>query len=237
MRLVSRRFIVLACTVVLTGGIAAGCFPQTEVRWQHTPVRGYSELWPEQLAEYVAAIYWISGGEVGGCGTTAPYRAAVPVGTLARYFVDEGNAQNIRGDIAFAQSILETGWFSFPDCGQVRPWYNNFGGIGETDGGSGTPGQFPTAQIGVRAQIQRLNRYANPAGAESLAQPLVPQRGWSTASQYTNSWIHGQFPTWQSLTGTWATSPCYDYRVLKIYNQMRTHYGLAPMPVAGSATC
>ena len=226
---------MLAFAVVVAGGVVAGCLPQTWVGWQYTPVRGYSELTSAQLGAYVEYTYWRNGGTVsGGCG----YRASVHAGTLAQHFVDEGNRQYIRGDIAFAQSILETGWFSF--CGSsVHPSWNNFAGIGATGTSSATPAQFSTAKKGVRAQMQRLNRYANPAGAESLAKALVPQRGWSNAYEYNNWWhgVQGTKTIWQSLTGTWATSPCYDYRVLKIYNQMRTHYGLAPMPVAGSATC
>ena len=40
---------------------------------------------------------------------------------LAQMFVDEGNRYLVRGDVAFAQSIVETGWFNFPDYGIVKP--------------------------------------------------------------------------------------------------------------------
>ena len=43
-------------------------------------------------------------------------------------FVTEGNRYNVRGDIAFAQSIVETAWFNYPDYGLVRPSDNNFAG-------------------------------------------------------------------------------------------------------------
>lgn len=239
MRWVSRRLVVLVCALVLASGVVAGCLPQTWVGWQYTPVRGYSELTPQQMAHYVDAVYWNSGGTV--C-SGLPYRATVSPLALALYFYDEGQAQYIRSDIAWAQSILETGWFSF--CGSVPPGANNFAGIGATGSAGGcapVPGDicsFSHPALGVRAQMQRLNRYANPADASSLARPLVPQRGWANATQYNHwtSW-QGTKTIWQSLTGVWAASPCYDYRVLKLYNQMRTHYGLSPMPVAGSATC
>ena len=39
---------------------------------------------------------------------------------LAQMFVDEGNRYHVRGDIAFAQSIVETAWFNFPDYGIVQ---------------------------------------------------------------------------------------------------------------------
>lgn len=83
------------------------------------------------------------------------HRLPVGIDTLARLFVEESRAEGVRGDIAFAQSVLETGWFWFPDSGQVRPWHNNYAGIGAVDGGN-SPNQFSTPREGVRAQIQHL---------------------------------------------------------------------------------
>ena len=48
----------------------------------------------------------------------------------------------MRGDIAFIQGIVETGWYRF--TGSVPPSYNNFAGIGATDSG-GAPAAFPDA--------------------------------------------------------------------------------------------
>ena len=75
-------------------------------------------------------------------------------------FVDEGNRYLVRGDIAFAQSIVETGWFNFPDYGIVKPQNNNFAGIGACDS-CGNGFQFGSALSGVRAQIQLLRNYAD----------------------------------------------------------------------------
>lgn len=77
---------------------------------------------------------------------------------LAQLFIDEGKAEGVRGDIAFAQSCLETGNFTYG--GDVKPNQNNYAGIGAT--GGGVPGNsFATPQIGVRAQIQHLKAYAS----------------------------------------------------------------------------
>ncbi len=54
----------------------------------------------------------------------------MPVAQLAQFYIEEGEAAQVRGDIAFAQSILETGSFSFPDGGQLTPTDNNFAGHG-----------------------------------------------------------------------------------------------------------
>ena len=77
--------------------------------------------------------------------------------SLAKTYIDEGAKEGIRGDIAFAQSILETGNFKFG--GDVKESQNNFAGLGAT--GKGVSGEsFSTPEIGIRAQIQHLKAYA-----------------------------------------------------------------------------
>ena len=64
----------------------------------------------------------------------------------------------MRGDVAFAQSILETGGFANPGSAATD---NNFAGIGWCD--SCKHGfNFPDAQTGVRAQLQLLRIYVDP---------------------------------------------------------------------------
>ena len=74
-------------------------------------------------------------------------------------YLEEGAIEGIRGDIAFAQSCLETGNFLFRGS-SVSPEQNNFCGMGVT--GSGVKGNsFETPRMGIRAQIQHLKAYAN----------------------------------------------------------------------------
>lgn len=236
--------LIFAALVVTTALFASACEPQTTVSHNKTPIRGYPELNAHQMAEFLSVQVWTNAVNGVGCG----YNATVSALPLAMYFEDEGRAQYIRGDIAFAQSILETGWFGF--CtGSVKGWHNNFAGIGATGhpdlatwcapvpGASG-PCKFSSAPVGIRAQMQRLNRYSNTAGATSLARALVPQRGWINATQYNNwSAYKGTVTTWQAMTGSWATSPCYDTRVMRLYNDMRAYHGLAKFPVTAKAGC
>ena len=88
----------------------------------------------------------------------------------SRLFLEEGAAEGIRGDIAFAQACLETGHFRFG--GDVQPDQNNYCGLGAT--GNGEPGnRFASPREGVRAQIQHLKAYAN---GEELTQECVDPR-------------------------------------------------------------
>lgn len=103
-----------------------------------TKISGTSIATVKQLEEYIHAI-----------NPAAPYYGDI--------FISEGKAEGIRGDIAFAQSCLETGNFTFK--GNVKPEQNNFAGIGATGGVSGN--SFETPTLGIRAQIQHLKAYAN----------------------------------------------------------------------------
>ena len=74
-------------------------------------------------------------------------------------YISEGEAEGVRGDIAFAQSCLETGNFTFSGSA-VNLKQNNFCGLGVTQRGK-TGLSFESAQLGIRAQIQHLKAYAS----------------------------------------------------------------------------
>nr|DAR93081.1 MAG TPA: Cell wall hydrolase autolysin [Caudoviricetes sp.] len=79
---------------------------------------------------------------------------------LAQIFLEEGEAEGVRGDIAFAQSLHETGCFKYG--GIVLPSQNNYAGIGALNGNAkGEAATFPDPRTGVRAQIQHLKAYAS----------------------------------------------------------------------------
>lgn len=73
-------------------------------------------------------------------------------------YLSEGKAEGVRGDIAFAQSCLETGNFTFSGSA-VTLSQNNFCGLGVTSNGV-KGNSFATPQLGIRAQIQHLKAYA-----------------------------------------------------------------------------
>ena len=122
-----------------------------------------------------------AGGDNAPVSGAQPYtgimgKAAAGVGQMAAYlkeknpsveksvldmlplYLSEGEAEGVRGDIAFAQSCLETGNFTFSGSA-VTLGQNNFCGMGVT--GNGVKGNsFDTPQLGIRAQIQHLKAYA-----------------------------------------------------------------------------
>jgi hypothetical protein len=175
-------------------------------RWQsiaagvNTPIMSRSILSPSEI------VSWFE-------GTHRKARITVSMLELAQDYVDEGTAIGVRGDIAFAQSILETGSFYFPDGGQLTPQDNNFAGINACDScPHGSP--FPDARTGVRAQLQLLRVYADP-NFSSAKLPSPP-----VLSGLDSHFLKGRVPTWNGLTHTWATADAYGDRILQIYEQM-----------------
>ena len=86
-------------------------------------------------------------------------------------YLSEGAAEGIRGDVAFAQSCLETGNFGFAGSA-VTLDQNNFCGMGVTANGM-KGNSFDTPQLGIRAQIQHLKAYAN---TDPLKNPCIDPR-------------------------------------------------------------
>ena len=177
-----------------------------------TPVLGAPLLGAPQISAWYAA-------------TGIASRSPTDVARIAGLFVDEGMAQGVRGDIALAQAMLETGYLRFG--GQVLPADHNFGGIGACD--SCARGlSFPDPETGIRAHVQHLWAYA-AAGADpsALAYPLAdPRFGYVQPP--------GRAPLWEMMgAGNWATGPDYARKVLAIWHAMLAWNGLAvPPPVA-----
>ena len=118
-------------------------------------------------------------------------------------YLSEGEAEGVRGDIAFAQSCLETGNFTFSGSA-VNLKQNNFCGLGVTQRGKAGL-SFETPQLGIRAQVQHLKAYASTDAlineridprfryvkrgcasyAEWLGQKENPQeKGWAAGEKY-----------------------------------------------------
>ncbi len=204
-----RRMLLIAALAVLVTATAACVAPPPPPPAGSVPVMGANEV----PAAVIAAWY--------RANAPVTYRGSVPVDTLAHLFVTEGDREGVRGDIAFAQSVLETGWFGF--SGSVTPSHNNFAGIGATDGG-GAPARFTTAADGVRAHIQHLRAYADK-GATRCAVP--PLHAACIDPRFDLVSPKGKAPTWNVMgNGNWATDPGYATKVLKLYNGMRAYAGL-----------
>lgn len=120
---------------------------------------------------------------------------------FCKIYYEECLAEGVKPEVAFAQSMLETGFLRYG--GDVLPNQYNFAGLGAT--GNGVQGNsFKDVRTGIRAQIQHLKCYAS---TDPLNLPLVDQR-WSES-------LRGKAPTVEKLQGTWATSNTYAKTLLQ----------------------
>jgi flagellum-specific peptidoglycan hydrolase FlgJ len=168
---------------------------------------GDAELTPDEVTAWFVARnvkYRLSGG--------------ISIGDLVKMYFDEGKAEHVRPELAFAQSIIETGSFG-------NALDNNYAGIGACDSCNGEPA-FPSPQEGVRGQIQLLRNYADPTSrAANLANPPSPtiygNDPVAAAGLYDTFFAKGRTPTWNVMgNGNWATDPGYSQKVLTVYFQM-----------------
>lgn len=84
-------------------------------------------------------------------------KGAANIEEFCQIFYEEAIAENIRPEVAFCQTMKETGFLQFGH--DVKPNQCNFAGLGAT--GNGVAGNsFASVREGIRAQIQHLKAYA-----------------------------------------------------------------------------
>ncbi len=129
---------------------------------------------------------------------------------IAEAYIEVGERYGIRGDIAFCQAILETGWFTFDRGTAVKPSYHNYCGLGVVKLGV-TGAKFDTIEEGVTAHIQHLYAYASkddlPDG-EKLIDPRFSHIRRGTAHE------------WSDLNNRWAMNSVYGSKILKIFSNL-----------------
>lgn len=200
-------------TIGMGGASPPGCGEVGEIADDGTP----SILGPSTLTVTDLRAWWTDSGR------GQPTRLGIAIEDLIALYISEGDAEGVRGDMALAQSVLETGYFTNSDTE-----INNYAGIAHYDGtASGSAFQDPI--IGVRAQIQLLKKYALGNDAP-LANPNVAPRAGASAS------------TWGGLAGTWATDPRYWTSLNSVYESMLAYAGSAseetdPFAALGSQPC
>ena len=171
------------------------------------PIMGDARLTATQVAAWFHST-----------GQVAHLAGGTSIDDLATMYIQEGAAEHVRGDAAFAQAIIETGSFG-------HALDNNFSGIGACDSCTSEIA-FPTPRDGVRAQIQLLRSYADPSSrAALLANPPEPALFGGTpaaaAASYDSFSYKGSAPVWNVMgNGKWATDPDYATKVLEIYARM-----------------
>ena len=139
---------------------------------------------------------------------------AATIEEFCQIYYEECETEGIKAEVAFIQSMIETGFLQFG--GSVKIEQFNFAGLGAT--GNGVSGNsFENVRIGIRAHVQHLKCYAND---EPLKNECVDPR-WG-------EWLRGKAPyvEWLSIpnnpNGTgWAGDVDYAAKLLKGIQDMK----------------
>ena len=156
-------------------------------------------------------------------GKTYPTKAlskggATTIEDFVNIVYQEANAEGIKAEVVFCQSMVETGWLQFK--GDVKAEQFNFAGLGAVGNGAGGA-DFSSygingVRMGIRAQVQHLKCYANK---DALVNPCVDPR-WG-------EWLRGKAPYVEWLAKEknpnnigWATDADYGKKIIALIKQL-----------------
>lgn len=130
------------------------------------------------------------------------------------YYLSEGEAEGVRGDIAFCQSCIETGNFGFKGSA-VSLDQNNFAGIGVTSNGM-KGNSWDTPQLGIRAQVQHLKAYGS---TEPLEQDCVDDR-FKWVKRNSAPFVEWLGQQENPLGSGWAKGKNYGNKILTVLDSV-----------------
>lgn len=191
-----------------TGADTSGEAASSEVSAGQYPVMGQSDITVREMVDYF-----------NDSGETYPAEelsegGADSIETFCQIYYDEATAEGVRPEVAFAQTMKETGFLQYGGAASIEQF--NFAGLGTT--GGGVPGNsYPDVRTGVRAQIQHLKAYAT---TDALEQECVDDRYEYVkkgAAPYVE-WLGQQ----ENPEGVgWATGENYGYDIVEMIQDMK----------------
>ncbi len=129
---------------------------------------------------------------------------------IAVEYMRHGEPLGIRWDYAFFQMMVETGNLKF--TGDVKPYQNNFAGLGAT--GGGVRGEnFKTVGLGARAHMQHALMYAGKYIDDPVADRTRKVQEW----KILNKW-RKRLPkpiTFKHLTRKWSPTDNGYYKDIR----------------------
>ena len=133
--------------------------------------------------------------------------------SFVQMYIEEAEAEGIRSDVAFAQSMLETGYLQYGGDVQIEQF--NFAGIGAVGGGA-SGASFADVRTGIRAHIQHLKAYAN---SESLKNACVDPR-FAYVARGSSPYVE-----WLGIKENpegrgWATAKNYGFTIATMLERM-----------------
>ncbi|MEE1087320.1 MAG: glucosaminidase domain-containing protein [Schaedlerella sp.] len=172
------------------------------------PIMGKTSVTKEQM------VAWYEKYNNGYPAEILEKGGAESIEDFCQIYIEEAQAEGVRAEVAFAQTMKETGWLQFGGDASIKQY--NFAGIGTT--GGGVPGNsFPDVRTGVRAQIQHLKAYASE---ERLLQECVDQR-YEYVTKGCAPYVEWLGQKENPLGTGWATADNYGYDIVKMIEELK----------------
>ena len=214
---------------------AASEAEETSAEGQY-PILGESDVTVQQMVDYFQSS-----------GETYPEKelsegGADTIETFCQMYYEEAEAEGVRAEVAFAQTMKETGFLQYGGDASIEQF--NFAGIGTTGNGV-TGNSYPDVRTGIRAQIQHLKAYATADALEHecvddrysyvkkgsapyvewLGQQENPQgKGWAAGAGYGGKILSILKGICGTAGGASETSPVW-YRVRKTWADAKSQKG------------
>lgn len=139
---------------------------------------------------------------------------APDIETFCQIYMEEAENEGVRTEVAFAQTMKETGWLQYGGDAKISQF--NFAGLGTT--GNGVPGnQFSDVREGVRAQIQHLKAYATDV---ELSYACVDDR-YSYVAKGCAPYVEWLGQQENPEGYGWATGENYGYDIVEMIKEMK----------------
>lgn len=172
------------------------------------PIMGKSSVTKDQMIDYFKAHGGSYPSDILGEG------GADTLECFVQMYLEEAEIEGVRAEVAFAQSMKETGWLKFGGDAKIEQF--NFSGLGTT-GNQVAGNAFPDVRTGIRAQIQHLKAYATK---EMLSEPCVDLRYHYVvkgSAPYVEWLGQKENPSGYG----WATDPHYGDEIVRMIHEMQ----------------
>ena len=144
---------------------------------------------------------------------------------FCRIYMEECTAEGVRAEVAFCQSMKETGFLQYLGDAKIEQY--NFAGLDTTgkkeDGTVDVGRSYPDVRTGIRAHVQRLKAWAVKGTTTSSYQYECIDADKFDSSWWVNT-IIGSAPyvewlgKYQNPSGYgWAVDPEYGYSIRNDY--------------------
>lgn len=172
------------------------------------PIMGKSSVTVEQMVKYFNSSGQKYPSDVLGGG------GADSIETFCQLYYDEALTEGVRPEVAFVQTMKETGWLQYGGDASINQF--NFAGLGTT--GGGVPGNsYPDVRTGIRAQIQHLKAYAT---ADTLSQACVDDR-YEYVTKGSAPYVEWLGQKENPKGHGWATAQNYGYSIVDMISKLK----------------